>query len=70
MSTIPSNGYMAEANALDSALDIRLAEIRRAYDGGLLTTREAADLRIAALEEHLENVRKLRREHFGDNDGE
>jgi hypothetical protein len=59
---------MAEASALDSALDIRLSEVRAAYDRGELTTREAADARIAAMEEHLDRVRALRAEHFGGDD--
>jgi hypothetical protein len=56
---------MAEASALDSALDVRLSEIRTQRDRGQITTREAADARIAALEDHLDRVRELRTEYFG-----
>jgi hypothetical protein len=68
MSNHPANGngYAAEVSALDIALDIRLGEIRAAQDGGDVTTREAADMRISALQDHLDAVRALRREHFGD----
>jgi hypothetical protein len=65
MSDRPINGYMAEASALDVALDVRLGEIRAELDSGSITVRQAADARIGALEEHLDQVRKLRREHFG-----
>lgn len=60
-----SNGYTAEMSALDIALEIRLGEIRAQLDQGIITVREAADLRVEALEQHLANVRTLRAEYFG-----
>lgn len=65
MSDRATSAYLPEANALDVALDIQISEIRTAHDRGEITTREAADLRIAALEEHLARVRQLRVDHFG-----
>lgn len=60
-----TSGYAAEAAAQDPFLDRRIAEIRAQYDAGDITVREAADLRVAALEHHLAAVRALRAEHFG-----
>jgi hypothetical protein len=57
--------YAQEAAAQDKFLDERLAEIRRLHNAGDITTLEAADLRITALEHHLAAVRALRAEHFG-----
>ena len=57
--------YCEEATAQDRFLDERIAAIRAQYDAGHITIREAADLRVAALEHHLEAVRALRAEHFG-----
>ena len=64
-STIPACGdYAAEARMQDQFLDDRIAGIRAAEDAGDITTREAADLRVAAMEHHLAAVRALRAEHF------
>jgi hypothetical protein len=63
---INGNGYTAEVSALDVALDIRLGEIRAQQDRGDITVRQAADLRVEALEHHLDAVRALRDEYFGD----
>lgn len=74
MPTIPPTGpdettrartYADEAAAQDRFLDGRLAEIRAQHEAGSITVREAADLRVAALEHHLEAVRALRAKHFG-----
>ena len=59
------SGYSAEVQALDVALDIRISEIRAALDSGAVTVREAAGLRVAALERHLAAVKALRAEYFG-----
>jgi hypothetical protein len=64
--TTPAGTYADEAAAQDQFLDRRLAEIRAQYEAGSITVREAADLRVAALEHHLAAVRALRAEHFGD----
>lgn len=61
----PTNGYTAEASALDVALDVRLSEIRQMQDSRTVTVRQAADARIDALERHLEAMRALRVEYFG-----
>ena len=61
-------GYAEEAAAQDAFLDQRLAAIRRQQDEGVITIREAADLRVAALEHHIEAVRGLRAEYFGNGD--
>jgi hypothetical protein len=69
VSTIPpddARSYAAEAAAQDRFLDEKLAAIRAREAAGTITTREAADQRVAALEHHLEAVRALRAEHFGD----
>jgi len=57
--------YAAEAAAQDGFLDRRLAEIRAAEAAGHVTIRESADMRVAALTHHIEAVRALRREYFG-----
>ena len=58
------SAYMAEAAVHDAELDRRLADIRRQESEGLVTTREAADARVAAMEHHLEATRNLRAEYF------
>jgi len=42
-----------------------IAYIRRRQDAGEITVRQAADERIAAMEEHLAAIRQLRERHFG-----
>ena len=56
---------MEEAYIQDQMLDRKLASIRTSQEAGTITTREAADQRIAAMEQHLETTRNLRIEHFG-----
>jgi hypothetical protein len=65
-----NGGYAREAAAQDGFLDRRLAEIRAAEAAGHITIRESADLRIAALEHHIEAVKNLRREFFGNGDSQ
>jgi hypothetical protein len=43
-----------------------LSEIARLHDAGELTVRQAADARVAALENHLAALRQLRADHLGD----
>jgi|HubBroStandDraft_6_1064221.scaffolds.fasta_scaffold230948_2 hypothetical protein len=62
----PARRYADEAAAQDQFLDRRLAEIRTQYEAGSITVRQAADARVAALEQHLAAVRALRAEHFGE----
>jgi len=57
--------YAAEAATQDGFLDRRLAEIRAAEAAGHITIRESADMRVEALTHHIEAVRALRREYFG-----
>ena len=61
----PSERYADEATKADAQLDARLAEIRRQSDDGTITVRKAADLRVAALERHLAEIRALRVKYFG-----
>lgn len=68
MSDRPINGFWAESSALDIAVDVRLSEIRALQDSGTITVREAADMRVEALERHLDALRELRNEYFGDNE--
>lgn len=56
--------YYMLAEAEDGRLTERLAAIRSRQDAGTITARQAADHRIAAMEEHLEAVRELRRRHL------
>ena len=58
--------YMEEAALQDSYLDEKLAAIRRREAAGELTVREAAAERVEALQHHVQAVRYLRREHFGE----
>jgi hypothetical protein len=60
--------YYIEAGAEDKRLTDCLAAIRAREDAKSISTREAADQRIAAMEQHLDAVRELRRKHFGDGD--
>jgi hypothetical protein len=60
----PRSRYYIEAEAEDRRFAERLAAIRSREDAAAITTRQAADERIAVMEEHLEAVRKLRRQHL------
>jgi hypothetical protein len=56
--------YHIEAEAEDKRLTDRLAAIRSREDAGKITTRQAADERIAAMEHHLEALRQLRERYL------
>ena len=65
----PSERYADAASAADKLLDRQLAEIRRLSDAGDITLVEAAEMRVAALERHIDAIRGLRAEHFGTDSG-
>jgi hypothetical protein len=68
MNTIPppeERSYAGEAANQDRLLDERLADIRGYETAGKITPREAASLRVQALEHHIDAVRALRDEFFG-----
>jgi hypothetical protein len=52
--------YYIEAGAEDRRLAERLASIRSREDAAAITTRQAADERIAVMEQHLEAVPEMR----------
>jgi hypothetical protein len=58
--------YWQALEAEDQRLDQELAKLRDDYDRGFLTVREAADMRVAALQRHLAELTRLRRELLGD----
>jgi hypothetical protein len=60
--------YQEAANLLDAQLDRDLAALRARQDAGEISTRQAADLRVATLATHLAQLAQLRVEHFGDVD--
>jgi hypothetical protein len=64
--TTPASSYADEAAAFDELLDQKLRGIRAQADDGTITMREAADLRVQALEHHIAAIRNLRAEHFGE----
>jgi hypothetical protein len=49
----------------DARLEQKITDIRAREDAGTITVRQAADERIAAMEEHLAACRFLRRRHLG-----
>jgi len=61
----PASAYAVAAEREDQRLIERIAYIRRRQDAGEITVRQAADERIAAMEEHLAAIRQLRERHFG-----
>jgi len=61
--------YYIEAEAEDKRLTDRLAAIRSREDAGTITVREAADERIAVMEQHLAAVRELRERHLEGGEG-
>lgn len=61
-----ASSYMEEASAQDQILQDRLTVIRRNQEAGNITTLEAADSRIQAMEHHLATTRNLRIEYFGE----
>ncbi len=62
--------YQEAAEQLDRKLDRDLAALRARQDSGDVTTRQAADLRVAILTEHLSALAQLRVEHFGTDPGD
>jgi len=60
--------YSEAAAHLDRKLDRDLATLRERQDTGEVTVRQASDLRISILSEHLAAITRLRVEHFGDTD--
>ncbi len=64
--TGPDIRYRELAAAEDERLDGALADIRTGQDSGELTVRQAADARVAVLEEHLNRLRLLRDEYLAD----
>jgi hypothetical protein len=61
--------YMDAAALAGRALQARIGNIGRRRDSGEFTTRQAADERIRALEEHLATVRLLRERQLGGEEG-
>ena len=61
----PHDAYFAAVKAADRSVDAQISAIRRREDAGELTSKEAADVRIEALESHLARLRRLRQEHLG-----
>lgn len=68
-STPSGRSYADAAGELDDALDARLAEIRRQSDAGVISLAKAADMRVAALERHVDAIQRLRAEYFGTESG-
>jgi hypothetical protein len=57
--------YFNAVRQEDATLQVKLAEIRTREDAGEVTVRQAADIRIAAMEQHLAELRELRAQFFG-----
>jgi hypothetical protein len=57
--------YYIEVEALDKRLDDVLRGLRDQQDRGQITTREAADARIAALQTHIAECQALRERYLG-----
>jgi uncharacterized protein (DUF885 family) len=56
--------YNERATECAAWLDRELEAIRRDYDAGLITIRQAADERIRRMEQHLATIRNLRDEYL------
>lgn len=61
----PHRAYFVQVTATDRRVDAELAAIRRRQDAGEYTLTEAAEARVAVLEAHLAEVRRLRIELLG-----
>jgi len=59
--------YWELVTSADRTVDAELAAICRKEDAGEYTVMEACEARVAALEAHLAEVRRLRLEHLGGN---
>ena len=57
--------YYDAVSEADDDLEEALTHVRADEDAGRITTRQAADERVRLLENHLEQVQQLRREHLG-----
>jgi hypothetical protein len=57
--------YREAAEAEDRQFADRIADIRRREKARLITVRQAADERIAAMERHLTAVQLLRQQYLG-----
>ena len=62
--------YQEAADQLAAQLDHDLAKLRQRQEAGQITVRQAADLRVAILSEHLAALAALRVEHFGGDAGD
>lgn len=56
------SAYFDALRALDEALDLELGRVRAEQDAGRLTAVQAAAERVAVLERHLAETRRLRRD--------
>jgi hypothetical protein len=63
-----TRAYAEKARQLDHRLDSDLRDLRDRQDRGQITVRQASDLRVAILSEHLAEISRLRVEHFGEAD--
>ncbi len=61
----PHARYYIEATLEDERLDAILASLRQQEDAGHITTREAADARVSAMQRHLTACQELRRRYLG-----
>ena len=59
------NAYYDAMRDADEALDDALAAVRAEEDAHRITPLEACAERVGLLERHLEECRRLRREHLG-----
>jgi hypothetical protein len=60
--------YTEAAAQLDAQLDRNLATLRQRQEADEISVRQAADLRVAILTEHVAALAALRVEHFGNDD--
>jgi hypothetical protein len=61
------SAYYAAVSAADDDLEDALGHVRACQDAGEISVREAADERVKLLENHMQRVQDLRREHLGGN---
>lgn len=64
----PLSDFAEQAARLDRDLDAALGKLRTQLEYDRITAREAADLRISLLTNHLAAIHALRTEHFGEGD--
>jgi hypothetical protein len=63
--TDSASPYYQAVSASDAALEQRQRQISAAEDAGRITTREAADARVAALTNHLAACSEARERYLG-----